>query len=292
MTGPVEALDVTQWQPAPGLFADCVDVLEDGKVLYCPQLRFALADSELRFLDPAVLGDKAKSLAFDPLSGVLKHAREDHGEIAAMMRRYSESARTLVCSLLPHYATALQTGRTSFRPVGISGRPTSLRKDDTLLHVDAFPTSPVGDRRILRVFSNVNRNGESRHWRLGESFSDVASRFYPTLRKPLPGAAHVLKYTGLTRQFRTRYDEAMLGIHDAMKRTTHYQQTVSYADFDFQPGSTWIVFTDTVSHAALSGQHLFEQTFYLPVVAMADESKSPLRILESLAGRQLVPRAA
>jgi len=292
MNNPVETLDVAQWHPAPGLFADCVDALEDGKVLYCPQLRFALADSELRFLDPAALGDKAKSLAFDLISGVLKHARENHAEIASMMRRYSESARTLVCSLLPRYAAALQTGRTSFRPVGITGRATSLKKDDTLLHVDAFPTSPVGDRRILRVFSNVNRNGESRHWRLGESFSDVANRFYPKLRKPLPGAAHVLKYTGLTREFRTRYDQAMLGIHDAMKRATQYQQTVPYTDFNFPPGSTWIVYTDAVSHAALSGQHLFEQTFYLPVAAMADESKAPLRILESLAGRQLVPRAA
>jgi hypothetical protein len=84
----------------------------------------------------------------------------------------------------------------------------------------------------------------------------------------------------------------MLGIHDAMKRATHYQHTVLYTDFDFPPGSTWIVYTDMVSHAALSGQHLFEQTFYLPVSAMADESKAPLRILESLAGRQLVPRAA
>lgn len=294
MKNPVQTLDVAQWQPGPRTFADsdCVAALESGKVLYCPQLRFALTDSEFRFLDPAVLGDKAKSLAFDPISGVLKHARVDHAEIAAMLRRYSESARGLVCSLLPRYAARLQSGRTSFRPVGITGRATSLRKDDTLLHVDAFPTSPVGDRRILRVFSNVNRNGESRHWRLGEPFSDVANRFYPKLRGPLPGLAHLLKYTGLTREFRTRYDQAMLGIHDAMKRATHYQHTVPYTDFDFPPGSTWIVYTDTVSHAALSGQHLFEQTFYLPVAAMADASKAPLRILESLAGRQLAPRAA
>lgn len=294
MSNPVQTLDVLQWQPAPGLFAgsNCIEALEDGKVLYCPQLRFALADSELRFLDPAVLGDKAKSLAFDPRSGVLKHAREGHADIAAMMRRYSESARTLVCSLFPRYAAMLQTGRTSFRPVGITGRATSVRKDDTLLHVDAFPTSPVGDRRILRVFSNVNPDGEARHWHLGEPFIDVANRFYPKLRRPLPGVAHLLKYAGLTREFRTHYDQAMLGIHDAMKSATQYQQTVPYKDFSFPPGSTWIVYTDTVSHAALSGQHLFEQTFYLPVAAMADESKAPLRILESLAGRQLVPRAA
>lgn len=294
MKNGLETVDVTRWDPTPDLAtaSACIDALEDGKVLYCPRLRFALNGAESRFLDPAVLGDKAKSLAFDPVSSVLKHARGNHAELAAMMRRYSDSAGTLVRRMLPRYAAALQTGRTSFRPVGIEGRPTSLKKDDTLLHVDAFPTSPVGDRRILRVFSNVNARGESRHWRLGEPFADVANRFYPKLRKPLPGGAWILKYAGLTREYRTGYDHAMLAIHNAMKRARHYQHTIPYTDINFPPGSTWIVFTDTVSHAALSGQHLFEQTFYLPVSAMSDQSKAPLRILEALSGRQLVPRPA
>ena len=94
----------------------------------------------------------------------------------------------------------------------------------------------------------------------------------------------------MTRGYRTAYDQAMLDIHDSTKRATDYQQSVPRLDFDFPTGSTWIVFTDAVSHAALSGQHLFEQTFYLPVSAMADESKAPLRILESLAGHALVPQ--
>ena len=48
------------------------------------------------------------------------------------------------------------------------------RKDDTRLHVDSFPATPSGGRRILRVFSNVNPDGgrarggsatTSRRWR-------------------------------------------------------------------------------------------------------------------------------
>jgi hypothetical protein len=38
----------------------------------------------------------------------------------------------------------------------------------------------------------------------------------------------------------------------------------------------------------MSGQHQLEQTFYLPVSAMIDEARAPLRILERLKGRQLV----
>ena len=68
------------------------------------------------------------------------------------------------------------------------------------------------------MFSNVNRSGEPRHWRLGQPFADVAARFYPKLRKPLPGSARAMKALGLTRGYRTEYDHAMLSIHDAMKR--------------------------------------------------------------------------
>ena len=49
-----------------------------------------------------------------------------------------------------------------------------------------------------------------------------------------------------------------------------------------------MAFTDQVSHAAMAGQYQLEQTFYLPVAAMIDESRSPLRILERLKSRRLV----
>ena len=294
MNPPIETLAIWQWNPALPAEASAryTTALEDGQVLYFPNLAFGLPDAELRFLSSAVLGDKAKSLAFDPASGILKHAGSDQREIAAMMRRYAEAAHRLICAMLPRYAASLQTGRTSFRPVGIEGRATTLAKDDTLLHIDAFPASPVADRRILRVFSNVNRNGQSRHWRLGQPFADVAMRFHPQIRRPIPGAAWAMKAAGLTRGYRTEYDHTMLAIHDAMKRAKDYQRDVPQSEFHFPPGSTWIVFTDAVSHAALSGQHLFEQTFYLPVGAMLDQQKAPLRVLEGLAARALTPRRA
>ena len=51
-------------------------------------------------------------------------------------------------------------------------------------------------------------------------------------------------------------------------------------------GSTWIAFTDQVSHA-MAGQYQLEQTFLVPG-PMLDEQRSPLRILERLMGRPLV----
>jgi hypothetical protein len=72
-----------------------------------------------------------------------------------------------------------------------------------------------------------------------------------------------------------------------MKADLHYQKTVSQSEIRFLPNSSWIISTDSVSHAALSGQFVLEQTFYLPIEAMQDQNRSPLRILESLVGRAL-----
>jgi len=42
-----------------------------------------------------------------------------------------------------------------------------------------------------------------------------------------------------------------------------------------------------VSHAAMSGQYQLEQTFLLPIGAMREPQRSPLRVLERLKGRRL-----
>ena len=61
----------------------------------------------------------------------------------------------------------------------VSTRKQSVRADDRRLHVDAFPSRPNYGERILRVFTNVNPDGEPRVWRVGEPFEDVAPRFLP-----------------------------------------------------------------------------------------------------------------
>jgi len=289
----VETLDATRWDapPASNLRIPPVEALEDGKILYFPRLAFTLEGHERRFLSPEVADGTAKNVSFDAATGDLRHAggdSDDHAAIAAMMRRYHDDARRFVALLLPQYAGALISGRTSYRPVEIEGRPSSARKDDTRLHIDAFPSMPMGGKRILRVFSNVNPDGHGRHWRIGAPFEDVARHFAKSVPAQMPGSALLFSALGITKGRRTGYDHAMLNIHDTMKADDSYQANVVQNDFDFPPGSTWIVFTDKTSHAATSGQYLFEQTFYLPIGAMASAAKSPLRILEQAGGCPLL----
>jgi 3-deoxy-D-manno-oct-2-ulosonic acid (Kdo) hydroxylase len=172
--------------------------------------------------------------------------------------------------------------------VEIAGRASSWRKDDTRLHIDAFPATPVQGRRILRVFANVNPQGRPRSWRVGDRFDAVGRYFAPALRMPVPGAGAVLSLLKITKTPRSPYDALMLQLHDRMKEDTAYQQSAPQTAFDFPAGSAWMAFTDAVSHAAMAGQYQLEQTFLLPVDAMLDEQQSPLRVLERLKGRPLL----
>src|SRR5207244_4221036 len=126
-----------------------------------------------------------------------------------------------------------------------------------------------------------------RMWRVGERFDVVAARFAPRLRVPLPGAAAALEWLRVTKTRRTAYDALMLQLHDLMKGDMEYQASCAQTTIDFPAGSTWVAFTDQVTHAAMSGQHQLEQTFIVPVEAMLDAQRSPLRVLERLTNRRL-----
>jgi hypothetical protein len=208
-------------------------------------------------------------------------------ELHAMILRYAEQSEAFALRLFPHYRGHLRRGNTSFRPVDVAGRTTSWRQDDTRLHVDAFPSNPMHGTRLLRVFCNVNPNGKPREWRVGEPFEAHARRYLAAIPRPLPGSAWLLEKTGITKRRRTEYDHLMLQLHDRAKADAEFQRSSPQARVDFAPGTTWVVFSDQVLHAALGGQHMMEQTFYLDAAQQRRPEVSPRGVLERLLGRQL-----
>lgn len=289
----LETLHIDAWEAAASeaIQKKAVKALEEGKVIYLPRLPFHLHKKELHFLTPDIVDPKSKNISFDIRTESLKGAKcagSDQEELSSLLKRFARSSRHLIDSLFPHYTPFINQARTSLRTVEIAGRVSSYRKDDTRLHVDAFPATPVKDQRILRVFTNVNPEGKPRVWRIGEPFTNVVDQFMPKIRRPIPGIASLMQILKLTKGYRTPYDHYMLKMHDAMKGDLHYQKGAPQEEIQFPPGSTWIVYSDLVSHAAMSGQHMFEQTFYLPVHGMQDEKRAPLRVLEGYLGRQLL----
>lgn len=288
----IHEIDAADWEPS--FLAEEQELatsrLEAGDLLLLPRLNFRLQPNEMPLLSGDLATD-SKNISYDPSQDRLKGVQLPEGQLQAlkgMMARFSGCCQTLANRLLPRYSDRLVTGRTSYRPVEISNRSSSWRKDDTRLHVDSFPSSPVRGNRILRFFCNINPDDLPRSWRLGEPFESVAERFLPTLSTPLWGSRQVLRALHITKSERSAYDHYMLQLHDRMKADAEYQNSCPQRRVDFPAGSAWIVFTDQVSHAATHGRCALEQTFYLPVDAMQDRSHSPLNVLERLTGRPLV----
>ncbi len=254
--------------------------LEHGQVVFLPHGGFQLKTEEHVLLDESVLAPKQKNISYHHHFQSLSHFNPAYPEkqllTHAMLQRFALYAKNLVNTMFPGFEKELEMGRTSYRPAKVEGRMTSLLKDDTRLHVDAFSTTPVHTKRILRVFSNINPNLEPRVWHVGEAFEDVLKTFHAKLPTYSPLKASLLSTFKLTKSKRSHYDHLMLALHDQMKMDEHYQKVVNKTKFAFPTDSTWMVFTDQVSHAALSGQFLLEQSFYLPVDSQLFPECSPL----------------
>ena len=286
---PVLEYPDTHWDEA-GPTRGVESVVEGGGVLRFAQLPFELSPQERRFLDPRWADGQAKNISVRWPSGEMRGAAgaaHDLDALRAMITRYAEHSQALAMRLFPHYRDHLRRGGTSLRPIDVAGRQSSWRKDDTRLHVDAFPSNPTQGTRLLRVFCNLNPDGQARLWRVGEPFEAHARRFLPQIGRPWPGSAWLLHRLGVTKRRRTEYDHLMLQLHDLGKADLTYQRDSPQALVAFAPGTTWVVFSDQVLHAAMGGQHMLEQTFYLDVARQQRPETSPLGTLERMLGRTL-----
>ena len=286
----VLTLPLRQWAAAEA--SSAVSELEQGKVLFLPELAFTLSEQEMPLLDPTLVDPKRKNISYQPLSGKLSGVAvaERRQQVQQLLERYYQSCRQLIAGLLPEYQEALHhpTGSLRLHPVSAWRAASSWRKDDSRLHVDAFPSRPNYGERILRIFTNINPHGEHRQWGVGEPFPELAARFMPRLARYSAFGSWLQHQVRITKTRRSHYDHLMLQLHDAMKADGDYQQRGPQLALTFPPGSSWICFSDQTPHAAMGGQFMLEQTFLLPVNKMQDPQRSPLKVLEQLRGQPLI----
>lgn len=259
--------------------------LEHGGVLFLPNLGFKLAADEQRFLSPSWSDGKAKNIYLRGNERKIRGAKGSEADLQAMSKlieRYALNAKQLIESLLPAYAEYAKPANTSLRCIEAAGRKTSWRKDDSRLHADAFPSKPTHGERILRVFTNVNPYGKPRVWKVGEPFADMAKKFIGKVPRYSQTQAKLLHLLGITKSVRGTYDHAMLYLHDLAKADLDYQQNAPQMQFEFPANSTWIVYSDQVLHAVLSGQHMMEQTLHLAPEHLHYPESSPKQVLERL----------
>src|SRR5580700_6914998 len=275
--------------------------LEAGNILFFPQTPFAFPDDDLKFLLSRKQTDASfhKNIAYRPaedrITGLDKSAAgPDVDRLRTIVAGYSQRSARFLAELLPPYAGKWKLDFASYRPLEEQGRSARLRARNDLPHVDAFPTRPTNGDRILRLFTNINPS-QNRVWMTSQTFDVIGPQFAKTLGLPrqqssnflakaLRGIANAARMPGANR---SPYDEFMHGCHNAMKEDAEFQKNCPKQRLEFPPNSTWIVFTDFVSHAVLQGQYALEQTFIISRDAMVHPENSPLRILERLAGHPL-----
>jgi hypothetical protein len=290
--------------PSPSNAAWCAQ-LEAGGILYFPQTPVPLPAADLEFLlgQQQTSSSLHKNIAYKPdrnkLSGVDEKAAST-GEIERMrevMRRYSLSVQKFLAGFLAPYQQRWHLDYASFRPLEEKGRDLPVRRRNDLLHTDAFPTRPTHGWRILRFFNNIHPN-RTRDWVVGEPFGRVVGQFAPSkLAVPRPDSsvtragkqiAQATGLAGLVPQWkRGPYDEFMMRLHNTMKEDSGFQASCHREEVQFEPGSSWMVYTETVPHAVLGGQYALEQTFLVDPTAMVTRESAPIAILEKMAGARL-----
>jgi 3-deoxy-D-manno-oct-2-ulosonic acid (Kdo) hydroxylase len=279
--------------------------LESGAILSFPGQPLALSPEHLAVLRRQNPGHSRfhKNIAYRPesgrMSGLSEIPREDRVAVHLALEEFSGRALRFLADLFPTYARSWRVDYTSFRPYEEEGRPLSPRSRNDLMHVDAFPSRPTNGDRILRLFVNIHPS-KDRVWISGGNFEHLAERYAVSsgiLRSVEAGRregalAGILRATGLRKGRRSAYDEFMLRFHDFLKENEDFQTSAPREELSFPPGSTWLVFTDGVSHAVLSGRHALEQTFLIARDSLAISESAPISILERLAGRKLSLGAA
>ena len=283
----------------------CAD-LEAGGVLYFPQTPLPISADDLEILlGQQQTGSKLhKNIAYKPrtdeLTGVDAKTSPEGTvhQVQDVMRRYSQSVERFLTRFLAPYQQRWVLDYASYRPLEEKGRDLALRRRNDLLHTDAFPTRPTHGWRILRFFHNIHPT-RTRDWVIGEAFPKVVGSFAPG-KLAVPRSDNILsrggkglaKVTGLAKLVpqwkRTPYDEFMMQLHNAMKEDSAFQQSCAKEHVEFAPGSSWMVYTETVPHAVLAGQYALEQTFLVDPAAMVTPESAPVAVLEKMAGARLV----
>jgi hypothetical protein len=279
--------------------------LESGDILYFPETPVPLAAEDASFLLGQQQADSSlhKNIAYKPnidrLSGVDTKTADPAAvaRLQQIMRSYSTSVVQFLARFLSPYQQHWKLDYASFRPQEEQNRDLPLRRRNDLLHTDAFPTRPTYGARILRFFNNINPT-RTRDWIVSDPFAATVRQFAPHQIAPHPGSAlsragkaagRALGLGGAIPSLkRSPYDDFMMRFHNFLKENPRFQSDCPKYPFQFPPGSSWMVYTDTVPHAVLAGQYALEQTFLVRPEAMVRPEISPLKLLEEIAHAPLV----
>ncbi len=275
--------------------------LEKGGVIYFPESPFWISPDDREFLLSIKQNsaDYTKNIAYRPaldkVTGLSKSSAREVENLHRIMADFHRQVTVFLESFLSPYASEWKADFATFRPIEEKGRKMRTRARNDLLHVDSFATRPIYGDRILRTFLNVNPT-QKRVWHTADTFEQLLKTFKDSMPSPAPfknsgrNGGHdnpvkaIAQRLGFKLSGTSPYDDWMLNFHNFLKENADFQKNCRKDRWEFPPNSTWIVFTDMVSHSVLSGQYALEQTFIVSQNSLLLPAKAPINILRRTYG--------
>ena len=291
---------------------DLSDALEHGSIVYFPESPVSLpADDDLAFIRqdlPKLL--KLKNISYHHEAGKIRGLDSDEAEVGERVKRIllkiSHDISAFLDKNAPRLTEKSTIGTCSIRPIEEQGRDLNPHASNELVHFDAGAYGATNGDRILRFFINVNPS-QDRVWATKGNFSDVFALHGDKVglgyesagpgylsKGPMDhtrtGLINFLAAAGLPMAKvldSSPYDREMRKFHNYMKDTPSFQADMrGHQEVRFPPYSAWMVFTDSVSHACLSGQYCFVQTSIVRLENCRLPELAPINVLRQAAGQQ------
>ncbi len=278
------------------------DALERGEIIRFPRSPITLpsATDLLLLRDELPKQLNTKNVSYHPESDHV-HGVPSQGELHDVAYRFlkahSQAVEAFLKKTIGHLTENWTVGTSSFRPIQEKGRDLKPHASNELIHIDAGAYGATNGDRILRFFVNVSAR-EDRVWATKGTFSQLHAKYADAAGI---GGPHNLN-RGPLGNLRTRvlqglvaagvkeamvadsspYDRLMRRFHNYMKDSPAFQaRDADYHELRFAPGSAWMVFTDSASHASISGQHALVNTFIVRLAQCRVTAAAPLNILQT-----------
>ncbi len=288
------------------------DSLEKGTIVFFPETPVVLPSAEdLEFIRQELPGLlKLKNISYHPEAGKVRGLDSSDAAVSDRVTRILSSISDDIAGFLATAAPRLTdnwtVGTCSFRPIEECGRQLDAHASNELVHIDAGAYGATNGDRILRFFINVNPS-EDRVWATKGNFTELFHSHGERARLHYcdDGERYLRKgpldhaWTGLVKGLAgmgmptarvldsSPFDREMRRFHNYMKDTPSFQrQTDGHQEFRFPPFSAWMVFTDTVSHACLSGQFAFVHTSIVRLASCRLQELAPINVLRQAAQAQ------
>ena len=285
------------------------DSLERGSIVYFPESPVALPDAQdLEFLRqelPRLL--KLKNISYHPEAGSVRGIDSNDDavveRVTRILRSTSDNIAAFLSASAPRLTDNWTVGTCSFRPIEEQGRNLDAHASNELVHIDAGAYGATHGDRILRFFINVNPEVD-RVWATKGNFPELLELHGPhanlhyanagknylargALDHAWSGFVNGLSKVGMPTAKvldSSPYDREMRRFHNYMKDTPAFQQDMQgHEEFRFPPFSAWMVFTDMVSHACLSGQFAFVHTSIVRLANCRLPELAPINVLRQAA---------